>query len=104
MVLHAFEKGAALVLVSGCHTPGDCHYVDGNYRCEERIHSLQKRLPRLGIDPSRLRIEWVSAAEGVVWARIMREMAEQLATLDLSKPYVPEEAEPAAAVEEGQAT
>jgi heterodisulfide reductase subunit A2 len=104
MVLHAFEKGAGLVLVSGCHKPGDCHYVDGNFRCEERVQSLWKTLPRRGIDPARLRLEWVSAAEGVVWARIMREMAAQLATLELSKPFTPEEPAPAPGATEGLAT
>ena len=104
MVLHAFDKGVGLVLVSGCHKPGDCHYVDGNFRCEERIQSLWKTLPRRGIDPARLRLEWVSAAEGVVWARIMREMAKQLATLDLSEPFTPEGAAPAPGAAEGLAT
>ncbi|MFH2011251.1 MAG: hydrogenase iron-sulfur subunit [Pseudomonadota bacterium] len=78
IILYAFEKGAGMVLVSGCHPPGDCHYVSGNYRCEERVNSLMKALPKKGIDPKRLRLEWVSAAEGVVFQRIVKEMAEQL--------------------------
>ena len=78
MILRAFEKGAGMVLVSGCHPPGDCHYVSGNYRCEERVESLIKKLPKKGIDPKRLRLEWVSAAEGIVFQRVTEEMAEQL--------------------------
>ena len=86
MILRAFDRGAGLVLVSGCHPPGDCHYVDGNSRCQERVEQLKKQLPRRGIDPERLRLEWVSAAEGVVWQRIMKEMAEQLETLEIPAP------------------
>ena len=84
MITHAFQKGAGLVLVSGCHTPTDCHYVDGNYRCMERVEQLKKQLPtKFGIDPDRLRLEWVSAAEGVIWQRIQKEMSAQLESLDL---------------------
>jgi heterodisulfide reductase subunit A len=86
MILRAFDRGAGLVLVSGCHPPGDCHYVNGNYRCQERVEQLKKQLPRRGVDPDRLRLEWVSAAEGVVWQRIMKEMAEQLEALDIPAP------------------
>jgi len=78
IILYAFEKGAGMVLVSGCHPPGDCHYVSGNYRCEERVNSLMKTLPKKGIDPKRLRLEWISAAEGVVFQRVTKEMAKEL--------------------------
>jgi heterodisulfide reductase subunit A len=81
IILHAFEKGAGMVLVSGCHPPGDCHYVSGNYRCEERVNSLKKTLPKKGIDSRRLRLEWISAAEGVVFQRVTEEMAKQLRDL-----------------------
>ena len=79
MVLRAFEKGAGLVLVGGCHPPGDCHYIDGNIQCEEMLEKLKEKvLPEKGIDPGRLRLEWVSSAEGSVFKRIMEEMDEQL--------------------------
>lgn len=81
IILYAFDKGAGMVLVSGCHPPGDCHYVSGNYRCEERVNSLMKALPKKGIDPKRLRLEWISAAEGVVFQRVTKEMANQLKDL-----------------------
>jgi heterodisulfide reductase subunit A len=82
IILHALEKGVGMVLVSGCHPPGDCHYVSGNYRCEERVNSLMKALPKKGIDPKRLRLEWVSAAEGVVFQRVTEEMAKELKDLE----------------------
>lgn len=72
-VLHGFKKGAAAVLVSGCHF-GDCHYVDANHHTAKRIERLQKQLVRKDVRPERLRLEWISAAEGQKWARVMREM------------------------------
>ncbi len=79
MVLRAFEKGAPLVLVGGCHPPGDCHYINGNIQCEEIINKLKEKiLPEKGIDPERLRLEWISSAEGAVFQRVMKEMSEQL--------------------------
>jgi coenzyme F420-reducing hydrogenase delta subunit len=79
MVLRAFEKGAGLVFVGGCHPPGDCHYINGNIQCEEMLARLKEKvLPEKGIDPARLRLEWISSAEGSVFQRVMKEMCEQL--------------------------
>jgi heterodisulfide reductase subunit A2 len=77
-ILHAFERGAGQVLVSGCHPPGDCHYVTGNLRAQARIEKLKKKLPKKGIDPARLRLEWVSATEGKKFQKVIQKMAEAL--------------------------
>jgi heterodisulfide reductase subunit A len=73
-ILHAFEKGAGQVLVSGCHPPGDCHYVSGNLRARERVEKLKTKLAKKGIDPDRLRLAWISATEGRVFQKVIREM------------------------------
>jgi heterodisulfide reductase subunit A len=78
LILHAFERGAGQVLVSGCHPPGDCHYISGNLRAEDRVEKLKTRLEKKGIDPDRLRLAWVSATEGRVFQKVVREMAEKL--------------------------
>jgi len=79
MILRAFEKGAGLVLVGGCHPPGDCHYINGNIQCEEMIKKLKEKvLPEKGINPERLRLQWISSAEGIVFQKVMKEMSEQL--------------------------
>jgi heterodisulfide reductase subunit A len=77
-ILHAFERGAGQVLVSGCHPPGDCHYMSGNLRAQARIDKLKPKLAKRGIDPARLRLEWISATEGKIFQRVVQEMAEKL--------------------------
>jgi len=62
LILYAFNKGADGVMVAGCH-PGDCHYNSGNYKASRRITLLKNMLPQLGIEPERLRLEWISASE-----------------------------------------
>ncbi len=79
-VLHAFEKGADGVLVSGCHF-GDCHYVFGNERAVEQFEITKNVVKLLGIEPDRLRLEWISAAEGVRFAEVINEFTDQVREL-----------------------
>jgi len=79
-VLKAFQLGADGVLVCGCH-PGDCHYSEGNYKTARRIPMLMKLLEQFGIEPQRLRLEWVSASEGDRFAVLVNEMTEQIREL-----------------------
>ena len=85
-VLRAFRQGAPLVLVSGCHY-SDCHYIDAVKWTQKRVDRLWDKLERLGIRPERLQLEWISAAEGQKFARVMRELEE------LRKKVTPEEIE-----------
>lgn len=79
-VLEAFRIGEDGVLVAGCH-PGDCHYLTGNYRTARRVALLKKFMSQLGLEPERLRLEWVSAAEGERFAKVVKEMTEELRKL-----------------------
>jgi len=79
-VLEAFRQGIDGVLVTGCH-PGDCHYATGNYACEKRVRFLKDVLAQIGIDPRRLRLEWVSASEGGKFAKVVKEMIEEVRKL-----------------------
>jgi F420-non-reducing hydrogenase iron-sulfur subunit len=76
-VLKAFELGADGVLVSGCR-PGDCHYVDGNYKTMRRTPLLENLLRQMGVEPARFRQVWVSASQGEIFARIVEEMVKDL--------------------------
>jgi F420-non-reducing hydrogenase iron-sulfur subunit len=79
-ILYAFKEGADGVFLGGCH-PGDCHYVEGNYKTLRRIALFKPMLAALGIDPRRLRLEWISAAEGKKYAVTMDEFTEQIRAL-----------------------
>ena len=79
-IVEALVKGADAVLVGGCH-PGDCHYRSGNYKAERRIALLKKILPEFGIEPERVRLEWISGAEGKKFADVMNEYTEQITKL-----------------------
>jgi heterodisulfide reductase subunit A2 len=72
-IWEGFLKGAPVILVSGCHI-GDCHYIDANHWTEKRIKKVHKKMGKLGIRPERLQLEWISAAEGVRFARVMEGM------------------------------
>jgi len=72
-IWRAFEKGAPVVLVSGCHI-GDCHYIDANHWTERRLKRLWRTMERLGMNPERLQLAWISAAEGVRFKEVMEKM------------------------------
>jgi F420-non-reducing hydrogenase iron-sulfur subunit len=79
-VLQAFRSGADGVLLAGCH-PGDCHYQEGNYKCFRRYLLLRRVVEGFGIDPRRLRLEWISASEGEKYARVSFEMEKTIREL-----------------------
>lgn len=76
-VLKAFLQGADAVLVSGCH-PGDCHYINGNYKARRRIKLLHEILTRFGIDKRRLRLTWIGASDGIEFAETIRDMVAEI--------------------------
>ena len=80
-ILEAFKNGADGVLVAGCHPPDDCHYISGNLKALRRTILLKEVLKELGIEPERLRLEWISASEGDRFATIIREMVEEIKKL-----------------------
>ncbi|MBW2564170.1 MAG: hydrogenase iron-sulfur subunit, partial [Deltaproteobacteria bacterium] len=71
----AFESGAPVVLLSGCHF-GDCHYIDANHWTKKRVEKIWKKMEKLGLRKERLQLEWISAAEGVRFSQIMTKMDE----------------------------
>jgi F420-non-reducing hydrogenase iron-sulfur subunit len=79
-VLEALRKGIDGVLIAGCH-PGDCHYQSGNYKTNRRVKLLKKLLEELGIDPKRVRFEYVSASEGQKFATVVTEFVAEMKKL-----------------------
>ncbi len=79
-IIKALLEGADAVLVSGCH-PGDCHYINGNYKARRRIKLLKEILPQFGFEKERLRLTWIGASDGIMFAEIMRELTAQIKAL-----------------------
>jgi F420-non-reducing hydrogenase iron-sulfur subunit len=79
-ILRALLEGADGVFVGGCH-PGDCHYIDGNYKARRRMVLLQNILETLGIEKERVWIRWISASEGQKFADTMKDMTDAIKKL-----------------------
>ncbi|MCS7237623.1 MAG: hydrogenase iron-sulfur subunit [Thermoguttaceae bacterium] len=79
-VLKAFALGADGVMIAGCH-PGDCHYIEQNYKTIRRYVMLKHTLRQLGIETERLKLVWASAAEGHILAEEIAKFVDQLKKL-----------------------
>jgi F420-non-reducing hydrogenase iron-sulfur subunit len=77
-IMEAFKNGADGVLIAGCHPPNDCHYISGNLKAQRRVALLKKVLEQLGLDERRLHLEWVSAAEGDKFAKLIQDYTDKL--------------------------
>ena len=88
-ILKALKDGADGVLVAGCHI-GDCHYIDGNKNADVRINNTKKALEKLGFG-KRLRLEWISASEGLRFSEVIRDFTEEIKKLGqnpVKKPQI----------------
>lgn len=83
-VLKSFREGADGVLICGCH-PGDCHYQEGNYKCLRRYFLIRKYLKQMGLEPERLRLEWISASEGKQFAELADDFSAAIKMMGPSK-------------------
>jgi len=79
-IMKALLEGADGVLIGGCH-PGDCHYQNGNYKARRRIAILKTILKDLGIPDERMRLKWISASEGRMFAETIKTMVDELKQL-----------------------
>jgi heterodisulfide reductase subunit A len=80
-VLEALRLGAGMVLVGACHLPYDCHYISGNYKMKARTDALKNMLTKLGMSSERFRVEYVSAAEGIHYAEVIKEIDADMKAL-----------------------
>ena len=79
-ILKLLLNGVDGVLVAGCH-PGDCHYLRGNLLARRRITMLKKIIKTFGINPQRLKLEWISASEGGKFAQTVKDFVEEIKKL-----------------------
>ncbi|NQU62819.1 MAG: hydrogenase iron-sulfur subunit [SAR324 cluster bacterium] len=80
-VIKALLDGADAVLISGCH-PGDCHYINGNYKARRRFKLLKEILMQFGIEEQRTRLTWIGASDGLQFAKTIEEMVAQVKDLE----------------------
>ena len=79
-VIKALASGADGVMITGCH-PGECHYLEQNYKALRRYHLLRRTLQGLGLEPQRIRLVWASAAEGARFAGEVTSFVEEIRAL-----------------------
>lgn len=79
-VFKALNEGADGVLIAGCH-PGECHYSEGNYNALRRYPLMMEVLEQFGVERERVRLEWISAAEGGRFAQVVTEFTETIRQL-----------------------
>jgi len=77
LILDTFLHGADGVFIGGCHL-GDCHYLEGNYYAEKKVEMAKRLLKAAGVEPERLRLEWVSASEGGRFAAVIKAFTEEI--------------------------
>ncbi len=90
-ILDGLRKGADAVLICGCHI-GDCHYTAGNYKTRRRMPLLKAMIKQFGINPNRMRFEYISASEGAELTELVKEYVEEIKELGPSpfnKKYFP---------------
>jgi len=80
-VIRAFSNGTDGVFIGGCW-PGECHYpTEGNIYALSMVLLTRKLLQHIGVNPHRLRLEWVSSAEGIRFAEVMNDIAKKFQEL-----------------------
>lgn len=83
-VLAAFLEGADGVFVGGCH-PGDCHYINGNLKAAKRLPGVRELLAQFGVEPERLKLQWIGASEGPEFQENMEHFVKTIQALGPSK-------------------
>jgi heterodisulfide reductase subunit A2 len=84
-IFEALRLGAGTVMVGACHLPYDCHYISGNARMKERTDALKPMLQKIGMSPERLRVEYISAAEGTRYAEVIKEIDANIKAMGKEK-------------------
>lgn len=77
-ILRAFANGQDGVFVGGCKLD-ECNYIThGNYDALANVHLCKKMMGRIGLNPDRLRIEFMSGADGGLLAEVTNDFTSQV--------------------------
>jgi len=80
IVMRVLAEGADGVMLGGCHL-GDCHYISGNYFTVKRFDLMKKLIQAAGLEPGRIRLEWVSASEGEKFSKVVTSFTNEIKAL-----------------------
>jgi len=80
IVLGLLAEGADGIMITGCHI-GDCHYISGNLQAKRKFALTKRLAEKAGLEPGRLRLEWISASEGQKFAQLVKEFTDQVRAL-----------------------
>jgi F420-non-reducing hydrogenase iron-sulfur subunit len=97
-VFKALASGADGVIITGCH-PGECHYLEQNYKALRRFQLMKRTLVGLGLEPGRVKLIWASAAEGARFAAEINTFVEEIRALGPLHWGIPSDALPVSNVE-----
>ncbi len=77
-VLRAFSNGMDGVFIGGCRLK-ECNYIThGNYHALTMVLLCKKIMEHIGLNPKRLKIEFMSSAEGILFAEVMSEFGDEV--------------------------
>ena len=80
-VLRAFSNGMDGVFIGGCHL-NECNYIThGNYHALNMVLLCKKIMEHIGLNPDRLRIEFMSGSEGNLFAEVVNDFVKQVKEL-----------------------
>src|SRR3989304_10277214 len=80
-VLRAFSNGMDGVLIGGCRL-NECNYIThGNYHALNMVLLCKRIMEHIGLNPDRLRIQFMSSAEGILFAEVMSEFGNKVKEL-----------------------
>ncbi len=80
-VLRAFANGIDGVFIGGCRL-NECNYIThGNYHALNMVLLCKKIMEHIGLNPERLRIEFMSSAEGIHFSEVMSEFGNKVKEL-----------------------
>lgn len=88
-ILSAFENGADGVMITGCH-PGDCHYINGNYKTLRRFYFMKVLLREFGVETNRMKLSFISAGEGIEFQRLVNDFIKEIKKLGSAQYRVKE--------------
>ncbi len=86
-ILASLQHGVDGVLISGCH-PGECHYLTGNYSARRKFALLKSLLEHTGLEEGRIQFSWISASEGVKFAKVIADVTEKVKAIGPAKKLV----------------